>query len=76
MDIVVDFGSDQFIIELKIWRGLQYEKDAYEQLLGYLDSKRADTGYLLTFDFRKDGNKTAKAEWVEVGGKSIFEVIV
>ena len=76
MDIVVDFGSDQFIIELKIWRGLQYEKDAYEQLLGYLDSKRADTGYLLTFDFRKDSNKTAKAEWVEMNGKRIFEVMV
>jgi len=36
MDLVVDYGREQFIIELKIWRGEQYEKDAYEQLCGYL----------------------------------------
>ena len=76
MDLVVDYGKDQFIIELKVWRGEQYEKDAMEQLCGYLDSKRADTGYLLTFDFRKAGNKTEKAQWVETNEKRIFTVAV
>ena len=76
MDLVVDFGRDQFIIELKIWRGEQHEKEAYEQLCGYLGRKRADTGYLLTFDFRRPGNKTPKAQWVEKDGKRIFDVIV
>jgi len=76
MDIVVDFGYDQFIVELKIWRGEKYEEDAYKQLVGYLETKKAGKGYLLIFDFRKEANKTRKAEWVEVDGKGIFEVIV
>ena len=76
MDLVVDYGKEQFIIELKKWRGAQYEEGAFAQLCGYLDSKRADTGYLLTFDFRKAENKTTKAEWVEAHGKRIFTVTV
>ena len=75
MDIVVDFGREQFIIELKIWRGGQQEQEAYQQLLGYMDSKKAAVGYLLTFDFRKE-SKERKAEWVEFSNKKIFDVIV
>ena len=52
MDLVVDFGIDQFIIELKIRRGQQYQQEGYEQLVGYLEQKGAKKGYLLTFDFR------------------------
>jgi hypothetical protein len=76
MDIVVDFGRDQFVIELKIWRGEKYETDAHKQITGYLDTKKADKGYLLIFDFRKEANKERKAEWIEADGKKIFEVIV
>ena len=76
MDIVVDFGCEQFIIELKIWRGEKSHEEAYEQLVGYLETKKADRGYLLTFDFRKDANKKRKAEWVEINGTNIFDVIV
>ncbi|MCL2159428.1 MAG: AAA-like domain-containing protein [Oscillospiraceae bacterium] len=76
MDIVVDYGREQFIIELKIWRGEQYNQEAYEQVLDYMKIKKADKGYLLTFDFRKEKNKESKAEWVEFDGKKIFEVIV
>ena len=39
MDIVVDFGSEQFIIELKLWKGEASHEKAYEQLAGYMDSK-------------------------------------
>ena len=76
MDLVVDFGRQQFIIELKIWRGEQYQHEAYEQLCSYLDSKNAAEGYLLTFDFRKEGRKVQSAEWLEADGKRIFSVIV
>ncbi|MCL2158973.1 MAG: hypothetical protein FWH48_06155, partial [Oscillospiraceae bacterium] len=92
MDIVVDYGRDQFIIELKLWRGKQYKKMcnecersshavhtnrlAYEQLLDYMKIKKADKGYLLTFDFRKEKTKKSKTEWVALDGKKIFEVIV
>ena len=76
MDIVVDFGSEQFIIELKLWRGEHKHEEAYKQLSGYLDSKGADTGCLLTFDFRKGARKTPRAEWVDMGGRRIFDVVV
>ena len=76
MDVVVDVGRDQFIIELKLWKGEAARDRAYEQLLGYMDSKKADKGYLLTFDFRKEKNKERKAEWVRVGDRLIFDVIV
>ena len=76
MDIVVDFGRDQFIIELKLWKGEEYERKAYSQLLGYMHSKKANTGYLLIFDFRKEANKESTAEWIEFDGKHIFEIIV
>lgn len=76
MDIVVDYGNEQFIVELKIWNGEKYKQEAYEQLLGYMESKKAGMGYLLTFDFRKEANKERKADWIELEGNRIFEVIV
>ena len=77
MDVVVDYGRDQFIIELKLWRGETARERAYDQLLEYMDSKGVDKGYLLTFDFRKEANKESKADWVQVAdGKMIFEVVV
>ena len=76
MDLVVDFGQQQFIIEMKIWRGEQYRMEALEQLGAYLESKNTHEGYLLTFDFRKEGNKTNTSQWLEVDGKHIFDVVV
>ena len=76
MDIVVDYGKDQFIIELKLWKGEEYERQAYSQLLGYMETKNSKTGYLLIFDFRKKANKARKAEWLDFDGKMIFEVIL
>jgi uncharacterized protein YerC len=76
MDVIVDFGHEQFIIELKIWHGEKYKQEAYKQLIDYLNSKNVDTGYLLTFDFRKNSNKKTQAEWIELDGKRIFDVVV
>ena len=77
MDVIVDYGKEQFIIELKIWRGPQYKEESYDQLLDYMNSKNAATGYLITFDFRKESNKQRQAEWLEFDGvKRIFDVMV
>ena len=76
MDIVVDFAREQFIIELKLWKGEAAHEKAYEQLAGYMDSKGFTKGYLLTFDFRKGANKQPYAKWVDVGEKRIFDVVV
>ena len=76
IDITVDYEREQFIIELKIWHGAKLHEKAYRQLANYLKIKNADSGYLLTFDFRKEQSKEHRAEWIEIDGKKIFDVIV
>jgi hypothetical protein len=64
MDLVVDYLKQQFILELKIWRGDSRHEDAYRQLAAYLKSQNTDCGYLLPFDFRKttpDFRKTSSS---------------
>jgi len=77
MDVVVDYRSEQFIVELKLWYGESSHEKAYEQLFVYLESKSKDAGYLLTFDFRKEDNTgKPQAKWVEYKGKRIFDCMV
>jgi hypothetical protein len=76
MDIVVAYGEDEFIIELKIWRGNQYRKQGIAQLEQYMDSRTADKGYLLSFSFAD--NKEYRADWIsgDETDRKIFEVVV
>ena len=76
MDLVVDFDKEQYIVEMKLWRGEAAKDRAYEQLLGYMESKNAKEGFLLTFDFRKIKTGEYKSEWVDIGGKRVFDVVV
>jgi hypothetical protein len=77
MDLVIDYLTQQFILELKIWYGDSKHEDAYEQLSQYLISKNIDCGYLLTFDFRKKGDDNfIENKWIECNGKRIFDVVV
>jgi hypothetical protein len=76
MDIVVDYGSQQFIIELKLWRGKAAHEEAYTQIAGYLKSKGVKEGYLLSFDFRREAQeRELTAEWVEKSGVRIFDIM-
>lgn len=75
MDIVVTYGGEEHIIELKIWRGDKYENDGKTQLAEYLSDRNQDKGYLVTFDFsRRDRHR--KCSWQEVNGKQIFEAVI
>jgi hypothetical protein len=75
MDIVVTYGGEEHIIELKIWHGDKLHQQAYEQLLGYLDSRNQSIGYLVTFSFNADKEYTSS--WNDYpNGKRIFEAIV
>ena len=75
MDLVVTYGKQEFIVELKIWRGDKYEQRGRDQLAEYLAARGKDEGYLVTFDFSKDKH-LAEPEWVEVNGSRVFEVVV
>jgi hypothetical protein len=62
---------------MKIWYGSSRHEDAFEQLAGYLKMKNMDRGYLLTFDFRKQGDDSfSENEWIECDGKQIFNVVL
>ena len=74
MDVVITFGNEQYIVELKIWNGKKYEDKGLKQLSEYLEIQRLDSGYMIVFNFNK--NKEYQAEWKKVDGKDIFEVIV
>lgn len=73
-DMIVQYGSEQFIIEMKIWRGPQYHSEGEQQLADYLDIHHLTTGYLLTFNFNKNKEIGIKEE--VVNGKTLIEATV
>ena len=75
MDLVVTYGNEEFIIELKIWRGDKYEEQGRDQLASYLTTRGTPEGYLVTFDFSKK-QKDTEPHWIENMGKRIFEVTI
>ena len=73
-DVIVDYLGEQFIIEMKIWHGEEYNERGKEQLTDYLEYYRKDKGYLLSFNFNK--NKTIGVKEIKIGGKTIVEAVV
>ncbi len=73
-DIIVDYCGEQFMIELKIWRGRAYHEKGEKQLAEYLEYYHLDKGYLLSFNFQK--NKTAGVKTMQVMGKTLVEALV
>ena len=76
MDIVVTYGSEEFIIELKIWHGNKYRSDGIKQLEQYMDSRSAQKGYLISFSFLKEKQYTMGMISEKETNRNIFEVIV
>ena len=52
-DVIVDYLGQQYIVELKIWRGESYNADGERQIREYLDYYGLDTGYMLSFNFNR-----------------------
>ena len=74
MDLVVNYARHEYVLELKRIFTESDRTEGISQLLGYMDSRGADTGYYLTFDFRKKSE--SKVEWLEFDGKRILEISV
>lgn len=70
MDIVVTYGNEQHIVELKIWHGEIMLQNTLEQLSKYLDAKREKKGFLISFSFNK--NKEYLKEWKKHQDKDIY----
>lgn len=76
MDIVVSYGGQEFVVELKLWRGQKYEVEGKVQLAEYLSARGLDEGYLVTFSFLKDKVVQDEPEWIEHQGKRIYEAVI
>ena len=73
-DIIVDYRGEQYVIEMKVWRGEEYNRRGEEQLVDYLDAYHAQKGYLLCFNFNK--NKRIGTREFVCKDKVIMEVVV
>lgn len=73
-DVIVDYNSEQFILEMKLWHGEEYNARGEKQLLEYLDYYHIQKGYMLSFNFNK--NKQIGVKTIRVEGKTIVEAVV
>ena len=73
-DVIVDYMGEQFIIELKIWHGNEYNERGEKQLADYLDYYHKDRGYMISFNFNK--NKKTGIQEIRIGTKIIVEAVV
>ncbi len=73
-DVIVDYRGEQHIIEMKIWRGQEYNCRGEKQIAGYLDDYHQKKGYMLSFCFNK--GKQVGVREVRVGDKIIIEAVV
>ena len=73
-DVIVDYMGEQFIIELKIWYGNEYNERGEKQLVDYLDYYHKDKGYMISFNFNK--NKKIGIQEISIQDKTIVEAIV
>jgi hypothetical protein len=73
-DLVIDYLGKQYVVEMKIWYGDQYNTAGEEQLADYLDALRLEKGYMLTFNFNKS-RKKKEAVRKTIRGKKLIEYI-
>ena len=70
-DVIVDYLGQQYIIELKIWRGPRYNAEGEKQIREYLDYFGLSTGYMLSFNFNK--HKEPGVKQVHIEDKLLYE---
>ena len=73
-DVIVDYLGQQYVIELKIWRGERYNEEGEKLILEYLDRFDLATGYMLSFNF--NSKKESGVKSISFGDKVLYEVTV
>lgn len=73
-DVIVDYGGEQMVVELKIWRGNAYHERGEDQLVDYLEHYHLKKGYMLSYNFNK--NKEIGVKRVVLGDKVLIEAVV
>lgn len=57
MDLIIDYLSTQYIVEMKVWYGKAYNEQGEKQLKNDLEYYQLKDGYMLSFNF------TVKVKW-------------
>lgn len=73
-DVIVDYRGEQFVIEMKIWHGDEYNRRGEQQLVEYLDYFHQDKGYMISFNFNRQKETGVRA--IGLGDKTIVEAVV
>ncbi len=73
-DLVIDYCGEQFVIEMKVWRGNAYHERGEKQLSDYLDYFHLKKGYMLSFNFNK--KKEIGVKDIVLGDKLLVEAVV
>lgn len=73
-DVIVDYKGQQHVVELKIWRGAEYNQRGEEQLVDYLDAYHLKRGYMVSFNFNK--KKQIGVKQISLGDKVLIEAVV
>lgn len=73
-DVIIDYRGEQFVIELKIWRGNAYHERGEKQLRDYLEYYHLEKGYMLSYNFNK--KKEIGVKHRKVGNKILVEAVV
>lgn len=73
-DVIIDFRGLQYVVELKLWRGMEYYHRGEEQLMDYLDAYHLKQGYMISFNFNK--KKQVGVNRIALGDKVLIEAVV
>lgn len=73
-DVIIDYGGEQFVLELKIWHGQEYHRRGEKQLLEYLEYYHLSKGYMLSFNFNQ--KKQTGMRQITIGEKILIEAVV
>ena len=73
-DIIIDYLGEQYIVEMKIWHGNEYNSRGEQQLADYLESYHKNVGYMVSFCFNK--KKEIGVKEIRIGEKLLIEAVV
>ena len=76
MDIIVNYHGKEYVIELKLWYGIEYEISGRDQIARYIAARNLSEGYLVTFSFLKNKVVQEEPQWIEHEGKRIYEAVI
>lgn len=73
-DLIIDYHGIQYVVEMKIWHGQEYNTRGEKQLIGYLKDYGLKKGYMLSFNFNK--SKTPGVQELHFMEYTIVEAVV